>query len=866
MHSRLTLSRLALLLVRQRRLVLLLFGLLTLVAAWISLRLQFDFSPQALFAGQDDLVDFNEQTKQTFGHTDNIMLVVQTAVGPAMTDAQGMLSSADARGMLSPTGLNWHVKVCQQLKEVPGIDRIDALATLRMPRPRLLSHSSMKMIPVIRRFPIDTEEASLIRRKVDDQPLLNGALVSEDRRTLAIVLHLDPARKDYKQLKDTAERIERVIHMIPPPEGYDMFLGGLPAMRVEIVNNLQKDQLIIIPICALAFALIELVLFRCWAGILIPAVAILVGLTWTLAAMVLLGQPLTILSNILPVLLMIVGVSTCVHFLSCYTEQSELHPHDREQAVYETVRHIALACFLTSLTTALGFLSLMLTDSQLLGALGWQAAMGIGLFYIATMGCCAALAPHFKTPSSSRWHSDSLPCSTGQQSASPLARGAWLFGRQATKYPRLTLLSGLLAIAGALMASRNTEINSLLAETFDKDNPQIARMQLIERQLGGFMPMEVVFTAQPGKNRPTSETFQRADTWHRLVAIDRFTHTRSEVLFSRSLVDLYHQVDQLLPGGPQLDQLSQSHRFNQPDMPYQSAKYGAPHLLNQPTQEIAEDQTARLEKRLRDIHRALQRQTKLTGYSSYLSADGRQTRHLLRMRDQGTHQDRQFADILEQQLALIFPPGCGVQYQITGEAYVAAVALNRFIRDLFLSLACVSLFIFLVIGVLLQSPRLGLISILPNITPLAITMGYIGLRGYSLSMSNVIVFAISLGVAVDDTIHFLARFREELATSQIRGETDVLPAIRRTCLGTGRAILMTTLLIVCGLAVLLLSAFVPTRRFAELSAVTMVSALLGDLLLLPASLKLFWPQRSIAQELSSAGISDSRISPRNNSP
>ena len=109
------------------------------------------------------------------------------------------------------------------------------------------------------------------------------------------------------------------------------------------------------------------------------------------------------------------------------------------------------------------------------------------------------------------------------------------------------------------------------------------------------------------------------------------------------------------------------------------------------------------------------------------------------------------------------------------------------------------------IGVVLRSPRLGLISIAPNVAPLVITLGYLELRGYSLNMGNVIVFAISLGVAVDDTIHFLARFRTEIA-----GSTNVAAAIRRTCLGTGRAVLMTTILIVSGLVILLLSTFVPT--------------------------------------------------------
>ena len=830
MSSRLRIIRWVFLVVRQRRGVLLLFGLLTLVAAWIALRLQFDFTPQALFSGQHDLVDFNERTKETFGHTDNIMLVVQTV---AELSSQGGKGTAGKDGgtpsMLVPAALNWHVAVCQNLAKVPGIERIDALATLRMPRPRLLGRSSMRMIPVIRHVPVDAEEADLVRRKIDDQPLLDGALISADRRTLAIVLHLDPTRKDYQHLRETAQRVEQVIEKTPPPAGYDMFLGGLPAMRVEIVNNLRKDQLLIIPLCAIAFALIEAALFRCWAGILIPAVAILVGLTWTLAAMVLLGQPLTILSNILPVLLMIVGVSTCVHFLNCYAEQAERHPHDREQAVYETVRHMALACFLTSLTTALGFLSLIFAHSQLLSDLGWQAAMGIGFFYVATMGCCATLAPYFRAPCATRWRGNSSPSSPESSACSPLARGAWRAGRLAVEHPRLTLYAGLMVIAGSILVSQHTEINSLLAETFDENNPQIARMRLIENQLGGFMPMEVVFTAPPTDTSRPAKAFQQARTWYRLVAFDRFVHTRPEVLFSRSLVDLYRQVDRLLPGGPQLKQ------------------------YHGPGHKITQDQTERLETRLREIDRALQRQAKNTSYSSYLSSDGRQTRMLLRMRDQGTHLDREFAGVLQQQLALLFPSGCGTRYRITGEAYVAAIALNRFIHDLFVSLVAISLFIFLVIGLLLRSARLGLISILPNITPLAMTMGYIGLKGYSLSMSNVIVFAISLGVAVDDTIHFLARFREEWESGKIHGESDVMPAIRRACLGTGRAILMSTILIVSGLSILLLSAFVPTRHFAELSTVTMVSALFGDLLILPASLMLFWPAGTARRVLRTKG-------------
>ncbi len=777
-------NRLTTFVVLYRKTVLVAICVLTLVAARYSAQLQFDFTPQALFAGQHDLVEFSEKTKQTFGHSDNMLLVVQTATGKD--------------DLLTPTALDWHVQLCRRLAQFPEIERIDALATLRVPRARFFWGSSLKLIPVIRTAAIDSEEAALVRLKVNDQPLLEGSLISADRRAMAIVLQLDPSRKDFDYLGKLSEKIKQVLFEIPAPIGYESFFGGLPALRVEIVNNLKKDQLQIIPFCILAFALIEAVIFRCWAGVVIPAAAVGVGLAWTLAALVWLGEPLTIISNILPVLLMIVGVSSCVHFLSCFAEQAECYPLDHRRAVIETVRHMALACFLTSLTTALGFLSLMFARSKLLGALGWQAAMGIGLFYLATMLVCAVLAPSFRAPRTR----DRQP---NLQQTSVLAHGAWMVGRWATRFPRTTILIGLLLIGGSIAVGRNTSINSDLTETFNEDHPLVAQMHLIENQLGGFMPMEIILTADSPRR------FQQGDTWHRMIEFDQFARTQPEVLLTRSVVNLYQQVDRLLPGGPQLDKL----------------------------------QSDRLTKRLLEIHRILAqqrtRQKANNAYHRFLTSDGRQARLLLRLRDDGTKQDKVLAGLLEQQLARLFPACSGIEYLITGEAYVSAVALDRLVYDLIYSLAGVTIFIFLVIGGLMRSLRLGLISILPNIAPLVLTLGYIGLRGYSLSMSNVIVFAISLGIAVDDTIHFLARFREE-----IQNESDVVEAIRRTCLGTGRAIVMTTILIVCGLAILLLSAFVPTRRFAELASVTMVSALLGDLLLLPASLRLFWKSKTVS--------------------
>jgi hypothetical protein len=224
-----------------------------------------------------------------------------------------------------------------------------------------------------------------------------------------------------------------------------------------------------------------------------------------------------------------------------------------------------------------------------------------------------------------------------------------------------------------------------------------------------------------------------------------------------------------------------------------------------------------------------------SGYGAFVSPDGRHARILLQLRDAGTRRELELIRDLEARLAAVFPAGCGIEARLTDDVYLHARAMDRFVRDLLWSLMGASVIIFGVIALLFWSLRLGIVAILPNVTPLVITLGYMGIRGYDMNAGNVIVFAISLGIAVDGTIHFLARFREE-----IKARGGAAQAIWRSYISTGRAIVLTCVLIVAGLGVLLLSEFLPSRRFAELTGVTMLGALVGDLFLLPACLMLMW--------------------------
>jgi predicted RND superfamily exporter protein len=774
-------DRIAALILRYRLAVLIGVLLTSLASLAVLGDLKFDFTPQALFAGREDLVDFNEEVKETFGHSENVVIVVLHAVGED--------------DLLTPRALSWQRRLCARLQTHDFVQRVDALATLRLPRMRLfgglLAGSPVAMVPVVRTGPIDEDSSQLVRRKVAGQPLMEGVLISHDRRATAIALQLDPTRKDIQHVTRVINSIRETLSQEPPPRGYAAFLGGLPAMRVEIIASLIRDQTTIIPLCVVMFALIQLLLFRCLSGVLVPAVAVGVGLAWTMAILVQLDQSITIISNILPVLLMIVGMSSSVHFLSAYAEQMAHGTLDRRQAVRAAAAHMIPACLLTSLTTALGFLSLMLARSTLLGGLGWQAALGIGLFYLATVLICTAWLPSFRAPAHR---------GTTTDRTSVLTRLAVLAGTLATRHPQTVVSAGIIAVAVAAALGSHIVIDSQLIETYDQEHVEVARMRLIEDQLAGFVPLEVIVRGS------SPDWYLEPEAWVKLREFADHARAQPEVLLVRSLVDLLDQADKLRPGGTPLSELT-----------------------------LADPQ--KLADRLTLLTRGLERfpAANRLALRQFVAQDERTVRFAIRLRDEGARGNLRLASCLYDNLKRLFPSSSGARVRITGESYVAAVAMTGFIRDLLISLLGVSLLIFLVIGTLFRSLRLGLITVLPNMAPLLLTVGYLVLRGYPLNVGNVIVFAISLGIAVDDSIHFLARFRQEILRT-----TDIDRAIEKTCEGTGRAIVLTTLLIVSGLAILLFSAFVPTRRFAELAAVTMVSALAGDLLLLPALLKLFW--------------------------
>jgi len=766
-------------LIRHRWAILVVLAAVTAWAVTLAPRIRFDFTPQAVLEGRDDLVGYAERFKETFGHEDAVLLVVVEATGKA--------------DVLDRAALSWQGRAARRIAKLPHIQRVDSIAGLEVPRLVAWLPPLIRTVPLLKTLAVDEAGERRVRDAVDELKLLEGTLVSADRRVAALVVWIDPDRRDADSMRQVVNDVRSALARDRLPPGYAAHLSGLPVLRTDIVDNLQGDLLFLLPLAGVLFLVVLAVLFRSVSGTLLPLLAVGSGLAWTVGLLVATGQSLNIVSNVLPVLLFVIGMANCVHVLNRYGEESVCPGGGRLAVTRRTMAHMLFAVGLTTVTTAIGFASLCATRSEVLQTLGWHASLGMFLLYLSTILILGTLLPSFRPP---------REANASVAGVHLVARIVGAAGHAVARHPRLTLLCSAAIVIASLVAARNVVVNSYMIETYDEEHPTVQTMRLVENRLSGVLPLEISLAAdRPGRLLDPA-------VYRSVAEAERFAVGQDPVLFARSYVDLHQEVHAKLSG-----------------------RDGA-------RREMPPDGPKGVE-RVRLTDAILRQMPGRNGHAAFVSADGMRARILLRVRDVGTRDTLKLIETLEAKLSELFPPGRGITVRLTGDAYVHARGMDSFVRAVLYSLLGASVVIFAVIALLFRSLRLGLISILPNLTPLVVTLGYMGLRGYPMNAANVIVFAISLGIAVDDTIHFLARFREEIAV-----DADVAEAIRRSYHGTGRAIVLASVLIVAGLSVLLLSEFVPSRRFAELTSVTMLAALVGDLLLLPACLMLFWKRRA----------------------
>lgn len=676
------------------------------------------------------------------------------------SDAVLVVESVD---FFTPRGAEAMRQVAEQLRQLDQVsgllwmDDIPMLNIFGLNEPLLPKSSA-----TITRF-----EAA--REKAMRHPLIAGQLLSDDGQTALMLIGFN----DYFLLSDAAatEQIrlaaEKAAEDFPDVNLRFRMTGRIPAIITAVAQH-EANQLKYQLIGYGVILVMTLILFRGIRAVIIVALAPIIGVFWTVGIVNYFDYDNPLVDVILPVLVSLVGLTDGVH-LMVQIRKLRAGGLEKGEAAAEGLKQVGMACFLTSLTTAVGFGSLVLADSIWVQEFGWSSTLGVVLCFLAVVTII------------------------------PIACDSWLGNGLHVGYQKSLVDRHLQKISGVI-------------DWVLRYRTSIAICSAVST----IVLLAVGLTLEPDQ-RETDGLPLKAESTQAMLHVDRAfgglefsaveVHWNADIPSdSAEVLKVITAADDVLRGEPLI-----GHPLSIRNL-----------IDAQPGSGPVEERMSLLELLPPQLKRA------------FYTPEYRSASISFRVQDLGIAAYGPVFTRIEAELKKIEAKHPAFDLNLDGRAVWRWRNLYQIVVDLASSLGSAAVIIFLILTIVYRSVRLGLISIVPNLFPLALTAAYLVWAGYNLEIVMVCNFTVCLGIAVDDTIHFLSRFQEERARCDSDDE-----AIRRAFTAVGTALIMTTVVLVAGFSIVTLSDSRDHRIFATMGALTIASALFGDLIFLPALLSLF---------------------------
>ena len=623
----------------------------------------------------------------------------------------------------------------------------------------------------------DEAGARAVRNRALDDDLLRGDLVSEDGTTTAIVVTFDEDRID----DERGEVIEAIHKIIDPrlPKGMRAFYNGsLEISETYTRVTIANTLNFTPPILALMVAGI-FVMFRSWKVTGLVVLAVLASTGWTMGLFVLFGFKYNVLASMLPPLVLVLAVADDVHIVQHFIHELRESGNAR-QAFLSTVEHLFLPLLGASVTTALGLLSLATSNVLAVREFGIGAGVGVMVDFVLSIAFLPTLLtlvpPDTAPPPQERW----------------LARPMGLVAGFAVRRAGAVLTTLALAAGVAIAGIWHLRVDTNHINFFAERHPLHQSAAIIDRDLSGVYSFNVMFEGEPG-------VMKTPDTMRRLERLAAELQGLPYVKKVTSVTDYVKRVNRELNGGGR----------DQAVVPA-SAEAIAQELF---VFELSGEGRTELERMVASDYSRGQMSVKLASMSS----------------------DVVFEQINKAEaIAIRVFQGSGITATATGSGRIFATLDHYLVTSQVGSFLTAFVTVFVVIVILFRSVRFGVLGIIANAVPVLAVLGLMGWIGISLNIATVMVASVALGITDDDTIHFIGRYRRD-----VLGGMSTVDAIRTAAEHEGRASLTTAIVNSSAFAVMLLSDYKPSAWFGGLMALTMATAFMAEIFIVPAVMTLF---------------------------
>lgn len=617
-----------------------------------------------------------------------------------------------------------------------------------------------------------------------DLPFYEGMLFNKESGAIRFAIYLDKkivntkARKEFIEKYLSAEKISA----FEKETNLDLRVSGMPYIRTLNANSITEEIGLFVGAALGITSLLFFFFFRSVRATLISMSVVIIGVMWSFGTLGLLNYEITVLTAIIPPLIIVIGIPNCIFLINKY--QSEIRNHgNKAKSLQRVISKVGNSTLMTNLTTAAGFGTFIFTDSKLLKEFGVVASLNIVFLFFL----CLIIIPiaYSYLPLPKEKHLAHL----GKNYMASFLN--WI--ENTIRYRRVTIFAFVISLLVlGVIGINKIKVSGSIIEDMPKKAPFFKDIIFYEQEFDGVMPLEIVVDTKRPKGALKSSTLSR---------IEELQETIEEIPELSKPVSIVNVV-----------KYSKQAFYN-----------GNPDFYELPTKQ---EEAFILSYIKNSVQKGNENMLK-----SYVDSTGRYARITTFMRDIGTDKMEKIEVRLQDKINHIFPKE-RYEVTLTGKAYVFEKGTHYLIGNLVQSLLFAILLIALLMAYLFRSFKMIIVSLIPNLLPLIMTAGLMGYFGIPIKPSTILVFSIAFGISVDDTIHFLAKYRQELKANNWK----IKRAVYSTLKEAGISMFYTSVVLFFGFSVFTLSSFGGTVALGGLVATTLLFAMLSNLILLPALL------------------------------
>jgi|TARA_B110000305_G_scaffold142568_1_gene158701 predicted RND superfamily exporter protein len=615
-------------------------------------------------------------------------------------------------------------------------------------------------------------------------PFYDNLLYNKETGTIQTAIYINkeivntPVRKAF-----VFKKLIPIIDAFEKETNLDVRVSGMPYIRTINAQNIIDEIQLFVLGALLITGIIFFFFFRSYRATFITLLVVTIGVTWAFGFIGLFGYEITVLTALIPPLIIVIGVPNAVFLINKYQQEIKLHGQ-QAKALQRVISKIGNATLMTNITTASGFATFVFVKSQLLREFGILASVNILSIFVLALLIIPILYSFMEPPK--KKHLNHLERKWMENVVN------WM--EKMVREQRITIyITTVIVIILGIIGLYQIRVSGSLIEDMPKTKAFYKDIKFFEKEFGGIMPLEILIDTKKEKGVMKLSTLKRMDKINEVI--ESFPELSRPV----SVVNLVKYSKQAFyKGNPKYYQLptsqEQSYIFE-----YTKNSDGNSDMLN-----------------------------------NFVDSTGQYARITTFMKDVGTDKMNDIQERLQQVVKKEFPEE---RYNVsfTGKALVFLKGTNYLIGNLVFSLSLAIFLIALFMAWMFRSFKMILISIIPNMLPLLITAGLMGFFGIPIKPSTILVFSIAFGISVDDTIHFLAKYRQELMANNWKIRRSVYAALRET----GVSMFYTSIVLFFGFLVFTVSSFGGTIALGGLVSITLLFAMVSNLLLLPSLLLTF---------------------------